>query len=115
MRKHVEILVIGGGIAGISAAARIAQHAETIVLEGESALGYHSSGRSATFYHFGIGNDAVRGMTAASSSFFAAPPPDFFLRGSNPANRIELGAAALEKGLLKSIWSGHRSNPATGS
>jgi len=77
MRKHVEVLVIGGGIAGISAAARIAQHAETIVLEGESALGYHSSGRSATFYHFGIGNDAVRGMTAASSSFFAAPPSDY--------------------------------------
>jgi len=77
MRKRVEVLVIGGGIAGISAAARIAQHAETIVLERESALGYHSSGRSATFYHFGIGNDAVRGMTAASSEFFAAPPADY--------------------------------------
>lgn len=77
MRKQVEVLVIGGGIAGISAAARIAQHAETIVLERESALGYHSSGRSATFYHFGIGNDAVRGMTAASSDFFAAPPADY--------------------------------------
>lgn len=77
MRKRVEVLVIGGGIAGISAAARIAQHAETIVLERESALGYHSSGRSATFYHFGIGNDAVRGMTAASSDFFAAPPADY--------------------------------------
>ncbi len=77
MRKAVEILVIGGGIAGISAAARIAQHGETIVLERESALGYHSSGRSATFYHFGIGNNAVRGMTAASSDFFAAPPADY--------------------------------------
>ncbi len=77
MRKQVEILVIGGGIAGISAAARIAQHADTVVLERESALGYHSSGRSATFYHFGIGNDAVRGMTAASSDFFARPPADY--------------------------------------
>lgn len=77
MRRSVEVLVIGGGIAGISAAARIAKHAETIVLERESALGYHSSGRSATFYHFGIGNDAVRGMTAASSDFFAAPPTEY--------------------------------------
>jgi len=74
MSQRVDVLVIGGGIAGISAAARIARHADLVVLEGESALGYHSSGRSATFYHFGIGNDAVRGMTAASSDFFAAPP-----------------------------------------
>ena len=74
MRKPVDVLVIGGGIAGISAAARIAGHAQTIVLERESALGYHSSGRSATFYHFGIGDDAVRGMTAASSEFFESPP-----------------------------------------
>ena len=77
MRRSVEVLVIGGGIAGISAAARIARHAETVVLERESALGYHSSGRSATFYHFGIGNDPVRGMTAASSDFFATPPADY--------------------------------------
>lgn len=61
----------------MSAAALVAQHADTVVLERESALGYHSSGRSATFYHFGIGNDAVRGLTAASEAFFAAPPPDF--------------------------------------
>ena len=74
--KQVEILVIGGGIAGMSAAARFAQRAQTVVLEAESALGYHSSGRSATFYHFGIGDDAVRGMTAASRDFFETPPSD---------------------------------------
>ncbi|MDO9362388.1 MAG: FAD-dependent oxidoreductase, partial [Sphingopyxis sp.] len=77
MRRRVDVIVIGGGIAGMSAAARIARHAETVVLERESALGYHSSGRSATFYHFGIGEDAVRGMTAASSDFFAAPPAEY--------------------------------------
>jgi D-arginine dehydrogenase len=77
MPRHVDIIVIGGGIAGVSAAARFAGHGETVVLERESALGYHSSGRSATFYHFGIGNDAVRGMTAASGAFFASPPPGF--------------------------------------
>lgn len=76
MPTRIDMLVIGGGIAGMSAAARIAHHGRTLVLERESALGYHASGRSATFYHFGIGNDAVRGMTAASSDFFAAPPAD---------------------------------------
>ena len=74
MKSAVDVLVIGGGIAGMSFAARIAGRASTIVLERKSALGYHSSGRSATFYHFGIGNDAVRGLTAASSPFFESPP-----------------------------------------
>lgn len=73
----VDVLVIGGGIAGLSAAAKFASHASTLVLEGEAGLGYHSSGRSATFYHFGIGDDAVRGMTAASGAFFADPPSEF--------------------------------------
>lgn len=77
MPRSIDVLVIGGGIAGVSAAARFARHGETVVLERESALGYHSSGRSATFFHFGIGNDAVRGMTAASADFFAVPPLDY--------------------------------------
>jgi D-arginine dehydrogenase len=74
--KQVDILVIGGGIAGVSAAALFARRARTVLLERESALGYHSSGRSATFYHFGIGDDAVRGLTAASRFFFENPPAE---------------------------------------
>lgn len=77
MTTAVDVLVIGGGIAGMSLAAKISGRAGTVVLERESALGYHSSGRSATFYHFGIGNDAVRGLTAASSQFFESPPPQY--------------------------------------
>jgi D-arginine dehydrogenase len=77
MTTKADILVIGGGIAGLSAAARFSAHGRTIVIERESALGYHSSGRSATFYHFGIGNDAVRGLTAASGEFFENPPEGY--------------------------------------
>jgi D-arginine dehydrogenase len=86
--RQADILVIGGGIAGLSAAARFVSHGRTIVLEREGALGYHSSGRSATFYHFGIGNDAVRGLTAASGDFFEGPPDgyaDFPLWSAKPA------------------------------
>ncbi|MES2904944.1 MAG: FAD-binding oxidoreductase [Pseudomonadota bacterium] len=77
MTRAVDVLVIGGGIAGMSLAAKISGRVGTVVLERESALGYHSSGRSATFYHFGIGNDAVRGLTAASSHFFESPPAQY--------------------------------------
>ncbi|MBN8848276.1 MULTISPECIES: FAD-dependent oxidoreductase [unclassified Sphingomonas] len=71
--KTADFLIVGGGIAGVSAAARLAPHGRTILLEAESAFGYHSSGRSATFYHFGIGKSVVRGMTAFSRAHFESP------------------------------------------
>ncbi len=72
-----DFLIIGGGIAGMSAASRLAAHGRVVVLEAEDSIGYHSSGRSATYYHFGIGNAPVRGMTAYSRRFFESPPVDF--------------------------------------
>jgi D-arginine dehydrogenase len=72
-----DVIVVGAGIAGLSAAWRLAAHARVIVLDRESGLAYHSSGRSATYFHFGIGNRAVRLLTRCSGAFFAAPPPGF--------------------------------------
>ncbi|HEX8261931.1 MAG TPA: FAD-dependent oxidoreductase [Allosphingosinicella sp.] len=72
-----DFLVIGGGIAGLSAASRLAGHGKVVVLEAEEALGYHSSGRSVSFSHYGIGNSAVRALTAWSRPFFEAPPEGF--------------------------------------
>jgi D-arginine dehydrogenase len=72
-----DFLVIGGGIAGLSAAAGLAAHGRVVLLEAEEALGYHSSGRSVTFSHYGIGNRAVRGLTAWSRGFFERPPEAF--------------------------------------
>ena len=80
-----DFLFVGGGIAGLSAAARLARHGKAIVLEGEAALGYHSSGRSVSFSHYGIGNAAVRGLTAWSRPFFEDPPEGFF---ATPIARI---------------------------
>lgn len=77
--RTCDIIVIGGGIAGLSAAARFARHGETIVLEGEEAVGVHASGRSAAYCHFGIGGELVHRLTALSRESFAegqaADPP----------------------------------------
>jgi D-arginine dehydrogenase len=75
--RDCDFLIIGGGIAGLSAAARLARHGRATVVEAEEALGYHSSGRSVAFSHYGIGNAAVRGLTAYSRSFFETPPEGF--------------------------------------
>ncbi|WP_419901537.1 NAD(P)/FAD-dependent oxidoreductase [Kiloniella sp.] len=73
MNKHADILVIGGGIAGISAAARMAPDAKVIVLEQEQALGYHSTGRSAAIFIRNYGNDVLRALNAASSDVLENP------------------------------------------
>lgn len=72
-----DVLVIGGGVAGVSVAWQLSAQARVIVLEREHVTGYHASGRSATYYHFGIGNRPVRLLTRASGAFFAEPPDGF--------------------------------------
>jgi len=64
--KTADVAVIGGGIAGLSVAARMAEHARVVVLESETAPGYHASGRSVAFAHYGLGETVVRTLTALS-------------------------------------------------
>ena len=72
-----EIIVVGGGIAGLSAAAALSEHAKVTVLEAEEQIGFHSSGRSATMLHYALGDRLVRALTLASRSFFDDPPDAF--------------------------------------
>ncbi len=62
-----RIIIIGGGIAGISAAARLAPHASVTVLEGEASLAYHASGRSAAMFLRNYGNATIKALNAASA------------------------------------------------
>ena len=61
-----DIIIIGGGIAGVSAAATLSAHAQVTLLEGEAQLGYHASGRSAAVFLADYGNDVVRALNHAS-------------------------------------------------
>lgn len=72
-----DIIVVGGGVAGLSAAAALSAHAKVVVLEAEEAIGFHSSGRSATMLHYALGDPLVRALTLASRAFFEAPPDGF--------------------------------------
>ena len=65
----IDFLVIGGGIAGISAAARLSHLGSVTVLEREAALAYHASGRSAALFEENYGNDAVKALNAASFAY----------------------------------------------
>ncbi|GAB4576602.1 MAG: FAD-dependent catabolic D-arginine dehydrogenase DauA [Rhodothalassiaceae bacterium] len=76
-RHHCDILVVGAGIAGASAAALLAQHADVLLIEAESQPGYHTTGRSAAFYAESYGSEQIRPLTAASKDFYHKPPPGF--------------------------------------
>ena len=63
----MKIAVIGGGIAGVSAAAALAQGgAEVVLFEAEDALGYHASGRSAAMFEENYGNRTIRALNKVS-------------------------------------------------
>lgn len=66
--ETADILIIGGGIAGVSAAAELAPHARVLLLEGEPALASHASGRSAALYEPRYGNPAVVALSLASGA-----------------------------------------------
>jgi D-arginine dehydrogenase len=72
-----DILVIGGGIAGASAAFAFAEEAEVILLEREAQCGYHATGRSAASFTENYGSAVVRRLAMASRCFLEAPPAGF--------------------------------------
>jgi D-arginine dehydrogenase len=84
-----DFLIIGGGIAGISAAARLAAHGSVTVLEGETALAHHASGRSAAMYEPHYGLPPVVELSLASGPYFQAAANVL-----SPRGMMVLGGAA---------------------
>jgi D-arginine dehydrogenase len=62
----VDVVIIGGGIAGASLGAALAPHAQVVVCEAEEICGHHATGRSAAFWHEGYGGALVAPLTRLS-------------------------------------------------
>jgi D-arginine dehydrogenase len=75
--RNFDVLVIGGGIAGASIAALLAESRTVAVLEREAQPTYHSTGRSAALFSEIYGGDTVRALSRGSREFFYTPPSDF--------------------------------------
>ena len=72
-----DIIVIGAGIAGASAAAELAAEHRVVVLEAEAAAGMHSTGRSAAMWILNYGTPDARVLTGLSRHFLMTPPAGF--------------------------------------
>lgn len=103
-----DVIVIGGGIAGISAAAELAlAGADVTLLEAERQLAYHTTGRSAALYFENYGHPTVRALSRASRTYFENPPegttdaPILSERGGlivAPPDQMDALAAQVEEG-----------------
>jgi glycine/D-amino acid oxidase-like deaminating enzyme len=93
-----DFLIIGGGIAGISAAARLSHLGRVLVLEAETHLAHHASGRSAALYEPNYGLRPVVELSLASGDY---------LRGAenvlSPRGLMILGKPGQEAGFAADI------------
>lgn len=94
-----DFLIIGGGIAGVSAAARMSELGSVIVLEAEEALAHHASGRSAALFEPRYGAPAVVGLSMASEAFFRSVPGVLSPRGLLLVGKAD-GVEAFERDLV---------------
>ncbi len=64
-----DFLIIGGGIAGVSTAARLSHLGSVTLLERETALAYHASGRSAALFEQSYGKPSTVALNMASRDY----------------------------------------------
>ncbi|MDO9165671.1 MAG: FAD-binding oxidoreductase [Rhodoferax sp.] len=102
--QTTDILIIGAGMAGASAAYALAPHARVTLLEREAQPGYHATGRSAAMYSETYGNATVRALTTASRAFYFHPPDGFSPYPLlTPRGALTVGGAA-HRDLLRKAW-----------
>ena len=91
-----DFLIIGGGIAGVSAASALSELGRVVLLEGETQLAHHASGRSAALYEPHYGLAPVVGLSLASGDYFHGAAGVLSPRGlmvvGGPADRAAFDA-----------------------
>lgn len=69
--ERVDVLIVGGGIAGASLGARLAGDMRVTIIEAEDVCGRHATGRSAAFWQASLGGHTPeRRLSLASKPMF---------------------------------------------
>jgi len=101
----IDFLVIGGGIAGVSAAAGLSELGSVTLLEAEDTLAFHTSSRSAAMFEQYYGQPSTIALNEASYAFHdengILSPRGMMLVGS--ADRADEFAADQKRMQLDSI------------
>jgi len=105
---QVDVVVIGGGIAGVSAAAQVSTSHSVVLIEQENELAYHTTSRSAAIYVENEGGPVFHRLSTASKPFFDTSPgsetplvtPMPVLKIGNAAMAADLEAEVREARLV---------------
>ncbi|WP_248761867.1 FAD-binding oxidoreductase [Pseudarthrobacter sp. SSS035] len=99
MAAHYDVLIVGGGIAGLSLASALAGSCSVALVEAEQELAYHTSSRSARQLIPSYGPDVVRELTVRTLELIGArdaqlpepvlTPRSFMLIGTEESVRAE--------------------------
>lgn len=89
-----DVAVVGGGIAGATAAAHLAPDHRVVVLEQEAELAHHTTSRSAAVYLEGDGGHVMHRMNRASRPFFDADHPELSGPLLTPLPVLTIGTSA---------------------
>jgi D-arginine dehydrogenase len=99
MAAHYDVLIVGGGIAGLSLASALAGSCSVALVEAEQELAYHTSSRSARNLIPSYGPPVVQELTVRTLELMAArdsklpepvlTPRSFMLIGTEEAVRAE--------------------------
>jgi len=68
------VVIVGGGIAGVSAAFQLSKTHRVVLLEREAQLAHHTTGRSAAVYIVNYGGPIAMRLTKASRAFLDHTP-----------------------------------------
>ena len=88
-----DVVVVGGGIAGVSVAYELAGTHTVLLLEMEATLAHHATGRSAAMYLETYGGPQVRALTTGSRSFLEDPPAGFDAMLMTPRPLLQIARA----------------------
>ena len=99
-----DFLIIGGGIAGISAAARLSHLGTVTLLEAEDHFAHHASGRSAALFEPNYGLPPVVALSQASDHWLREAnggvlSPRGFMLVAGPEEEVDFRADASDLGL----------------
>ena len=89
--ERFDVAVIGGGIAGVTAACHAAPHHSVVLLEQERELAHHPTSRSAAIYLENEGGPIFHRLSTASRPFFETEHPELDAPLLEPLPVLKIG------------------------
>ena len=105
---HVDVLVVGGGIAGTALAATLPAGVRVLLIEKDDQLGYHSTGRSAANYSELLASAPTLQLTRLGRQIYDHPPAGLESSAILRPLPTLVVAAQPEVGRLEELFAGAR-------